>query len=351
MNKLTKIGCSALCGSLAAVSAVNAGSIDVSGSATATWISKEGAVTGNPIGVNSGLTFSGSGELDNGTTFSLTLTQADQAAWSAGSIAITLPSMGSITIGSGHGGNGIDAFDDAVPTAWEETDGTGLSISHNKISGVGGSMNVQYKTPEIMGSTLAIAYAPRNDGTQNSDKASSGTTTRFGSGMDYMLDLNKNNWMMLPNVYVGYSRTNTGNDPKTGAGTNSDKEEDHEEGVIGGKIKIGPLVAGAQVTGEWLGNTQAVSDVAGYKNVAYGIAFNVNDDLSISYGYSDTKKGFVSNDAGNETVRGEATSFQIAYTMGGMSIKFAETDVDNAGYTTGTTNDREATTIALSLAF
>ena len=57
MNKLTKIGCSALCGSLAAVSAVNAGSIDVSGSATATWISKEGAVTGNPIGVNSGLTF------------------------------------------------------------------------------------------------------------------------------------------------------------------------------------------------------------------------------------------------------------------------------------------------------
>ena len=95
----------------------------------------------------------------------------------------------------------------------------------------------------------------------------------------------------------------------------------------------------------------AASTTGYYENEGYGITFNVNDDLSISYGYSDTKKGFVSNDAGNETVRGEATSFQIAYTMGGMSIKFAETDVDNAGYTTGTANDREATTIALSLAF
>jgi len=348
MNKLTKVGCSALCGSLAAVSAVSAGTLDVTGSATVSYVSKEGATTGNPIGMNTGITFSGSGELDNGTTFTVTMTNADKMGHSAASLALTMPSMGSITIGSAHGGNGIDAFDDAAPTAWEETDGTGLAINHNKISGVGGSMNVQYKTPEIFGSTLAIAYAPRNDATQVADKASSGATS-FGSGLDYMLDLNKNNAYYLPEIYVGYSRTNRGNDAKAGAGTNSDKEDDHEEGVIGGKFSIGPITAGAQVTGEWLGNEQAVGDVAGYKNVAWGVAFNVNDDLSISYGYSDTKKGFVSGE--NETIRGEATSFQVAYTMGGVSLKFAESDVDNAGYTTGTANDRSATTIAMTLAF
>jgi len=61
MNKLTKIGASALCGSLAAVSIANAGAIDVSVGANATWTSNEGTVTGNPIGLNSGLTFTGSG--------------------------------------------------------------------------------------------------------------------------------------------------------------------------------------------------------------------------------------------------------------------------------------------------
>ena len=39
MNKLTKIGVSALCGSLAAVSAANAGDMTVSGSVDMSWIS------------------------------------------------------------------------------------------------------------------------------------------------------------------------------------------------------------------------------------------------------------------------------------------------------------------------
>jgi hypothetical protein len=60
MNKLTKIGVSALCGSLASVAA-NAGTMEGLGGATATWSSHEGQVTGNSLGMNSGLTFKGSG--------------------------------------------------------------------------------------------------------------------------------------------------------------------------------------------------------------------------------------------------------------------------------------------------
>ena len=37
MNKLTKVGVSALCGSLAAVASANAGTMSVSGTADATW--------------------------------------------------------------------------------------------------------------------------------------------------------------------------------------------------------------------------------------------------------------------------------------------------------------------------
>ena len=46
-----------------------------------------------------------------------------------------------------------------------------------------------------------------------------------------------------------------------------------------------------------------------------------------------------------------AESIQLAYSMGGMSIKIAETSVDNATYTSGTAADFDATTVALTLAF
>ena len=71
MNKLTKVGCSALCGSLAAISAANAGDMTVTGGVDMTWTSLEDGTTGNPIGIGSNLTFKGSGELDNGWTFDL----------------------------------------------------------------------------------------------------------------------------------------------------------------------------------------------------------------------------------------------------------------------------------------
>ena len=77
MNKLTKVGCSALCGSLAAISAANAGDLTVTGGIDMSWISKDSDVTGNPIGMGSNLTFKGSGELDNGWKFDLTVANAN----------------------------------------------------------------------------------------------------------------------------------------------------------------------------------------------------------------------------------------------------------------------------------
>ena len=66
MNKITKLGVSALCGSLAAVSAANAGDLTVSGTADLSWQSMEDEATGGPIGIGSNYGLAGSGELDNG---------------------------------------------------------------------------------------------------------------------------------------------------------------------------------------------------------------------------------------------------------------------------------------------
>ena len=76
MNKLTKVGCSALCGSLAAIASADAGTLTATGGADLTFTSLSDQVTGNPYGMGSNITFKGSGELDNGWTFDLTIAHA-----------------------------------------------------------------------------------------------------------------------------------------------------------------------------------------------------------------------------------------------------------------------------------
>ena len=77
MNKLTKVGCSALCGSLAAISAANAGDLTATGGAALPFMSKGGQLNGNPIGMASAVTFKGSGELDNGWGVALSIAGTD----------------------------------------------------------------------------------------------------------------------------------------------------------------------------------------------------------------------------------------------------------------------------------
>jgi len=342
MKKLTKVGLTALCGSLATIASATAGEMSVSGGATASWSSNSKDVTGNPIGLNSGMTFVGSGELDNGTTFTLTLTHADQDAYSVGSMALTMPSMGSISIAQNTGGNGIGGYDDKMPTAWEETWGTSLGTSIDLAKGVSSSMNVQYKTPSFAGTTIAIAYAPKNDGAMVNDKGvSGGGTSHLGAGYDIVLD----STISGQNIFLGYSTTERS--PAKKSGTNADSMTDVEEAVGGIILNIGPLKLGAQASVEWEGEEQVQTASAGYRNVAYGAAFNVNDNLSISYGRMEAKKGYVSNET--PTVQMDIDSIQVAYTMGGATLKIAETEADNLGYSAGTS--KSATTVALSLAF
>ena len=71
MNNFKKIGLTALAGSLAAVSA-NAVELSVSGETTVSYLSntssKVNTIGGQTIGTSTGITFSGSGELENGWT-------------------------------------------------------------------------------------------------------------------------------------------------------------------------------------------------------------------------------------------------------------------------------------------
>ena len=96
----------------------------------------------------------------------------------------------------------------------------------------------------------------------------------------------------------------------------------------------------------------AQTGVSGYKNTGFGVAFNVNDDLSVSYGKYDTRKAAYNDDSdvgGPEDRIIEVSSWQAAYTMGGASIRLAEVEGDNLGFSAG--NNKDATVISVSLAF
>ena len=62
-------------------------------------------------------------------------------------------------------------------------------------------------------------------------------------------------------------------------------------------------------------------------------------------------KKFVNDGLATTDVELDASSIQLAYTMGGASVKVAETSVDNGTYVSTTANNKDGTTIMLSLAF
>jgi len=338
---LTKIGVSALCGSLAAIASAQAGSMSVSGGATTTWTKGSQGTNGNPIGMNSGMTFVGKGELDGGTAVTYTLTHADKAAYSVGSISLATPSLGTFGISHASGGQGLGGYDDKMPTAWEETWGGSLGTSVNMVKGVGSSSNIQWASPSFGGTSIKIAYAPRNDGTTANDKGTGGVSGAFEDGIDVVLDLKPIDGV---NIWIGGSKTNKPSQQPTAL----EDREDHHEANIGGVFTFGPLSLGAAKTIENTGN-EASGEVDYYVTTMFGVAFNVNDNLSVSYGRFEQDKRMVDPSGNNADIT--LDSYQVAYTLGGASFKLARFNGDNVGFSTATSADKDTTTLAMTLAF
>jgi len=346
MNKLTKVGCSALCGSLAAISAANAGEVSVTGAAHLTWVSIGSNTTGNPIGMQSNLTFKGSGELDNGWTWGLTTAHTDANGYSASKINITMGGLGTIEFDQGDSGNGIAAYDNVMPTAWEEAHGAGLSGGVKTVLGVGASNNIEYKSPTIAGTTITLAYAHDYGSADTADKSTKASEDSVERGYDATIKINPamgTEVLSGLNIYAGAS---------TIEGTvNGTQEEDQYQGVAAVTYALGPVELGVMWSGLYDGQEDPSASYHSYKNHGFGIAFNVNDDLSVSYGeYESRKAGIAHSDQHSGfNVSAKVTSWQAAYTMGGVSLRVADVQADNVQY--NALDDQNATIVSMALAF
>ena len=72
---------------------------------------------------------------------------------------------------------------------------------------------------------------------------------------------------------------------------------------------FGPITVGAQRT-----DIELLIQQADLETTAFGVAFAVNDNLSISYGESETEEE-------GSTLDQELSGFSIGYSMGGMTVK------------------------------
>jgi len=337
MNKLSKIGASALCGSLAAISAANAGDLTVTGGVDMSWINKSDQVTGNPIGMGSNLTFSGSGELDNGWSVALSVAHDNANAYSNTNVTVGIPALGDLRIDQGVSGTGIDRIDDVTPNVWEEAYGTGLSSGLVTPAGGSAGTGIEW-TPNMTpdGATVRLHYSPNAGGSNAGDKGSSGVQTSSAmSSIDATLNLTSD-ITGVDGLTIDMGMSNI--EQNTAVSTISD---DKEERTIAVKYAMGSWTAGYQWAEVDLGTSSGAQK---YTNDGYGITFNVNDDLSIGFNH------FESEQDNTTDVETTAESIQIAYTMGGASVRLADAKVDNPNYST-TAADLEAMTLSVSLAF
>jgi len=356
---LKKLGLTALAGSLVAVSA-NAGEMSVSGAFNATYVTQDGntgtATTDHGIGLGNDKDFgvSGSGELDNGWTFAgnTALKEASGFDISSSNLSLTMGSLGTISTGSGTGGSSTK-YDEQTPKAYEEIDDFGgTTLSANLVGSWLDNNSLIYNSPsfDLMGMTASfdVEYSPEASGTSPNDGGST-VSTEFNSGQSLGVTVSGSG--LTVGVY-GAERDNDG-------GAAADK--DAFEGVWYANYSMGPIAigysasyhdGGQDVTVEAVTATKAVNTAGGiFETEMYSIAFNVNDNLSVSYGKAtDTYDAQDNASTAIADVEMELKSIQASYTMGSMSINAQRTETDNVGYST-VGGSLTKTEVALGLAF
>jgi len=274
MNKLTKLGVSALCGSLAAMSTANAGDLSVTGGVDMSWISLDNTTTGNPIGMGSNLTFSGSGELDNGWNVALSVAMTNSDVYSNTNVVVTIPALGDIRIDQGTSGTGIDRIDDITPSVWEEAYGWGLNSGIATVAGGSSGSTIEY-TPNMLpdGLTARVAWSP-DPGSNAADKARAVSDTEEAGAWDMMVEVGSDlTGVEGLTISAGLAEITQ----YTGVAATTGDEEETTWAIT---YAAGGFTVGYQWSETDLGTTSGATE---YENEGYGITFNVNDDLSIGY--------------------------------------------------------------------
>jgi outer membrane protein OmpU len=328
---IKKVGLTALAGSLVATSAI-AGELSLSGGAKVSYVTKGGTlettnVVASGYAMDQEISASGSAELDNGFTISLSHGLSGSGAEGSDSSSLTLDmgDLGTLGYDDTDGHYGLAGLEDKMPKAYEEAnDGLGTSGVSATMAKMASGQGFGYST-SVGGASISIGYSDNLGATSNrSDGSQDTTATSVDSSSS---------------VAITYPVEDMGLTVFGGVGTEGQadgKELDHS--TIGATYAFGPATVGYQINDE----DDSATGGTDYETEIYGISFMVNENFSISYGEHNTEKSGTSVDQ-------EAESIQASYSMGGMTVNIKDSEMTGVAHTA--TNDHETTEVILIFAF
>ena len=312
MNKLTKVGLTALATSLVS-SASFAGEMSVSGSAALSYTGLSTNSDVNPWAQGNSIKFNGGGDLDNGMTVSVYY-ELDQGnnVFDDYNLKLGMGDMGTLSFsGNSSSGSGVDKLKDIVPTAYtpvyEATDATDSGLIDASGNNQAGQWGYDYNG--IDGLELSLSYNPK-PGTTGSE-AETGYAVKYSGLMDGLT------------LSAGYF----------------DDGDEAENDTIGLNYTMGSVSAAYQLTKV----DYTATGTADQDAIHYGVSIAINEDLSVSAARQEIE---FDGTAAEEKNSGIGAS----YTMGSISMYGGFNKLENVGGS-NTALDTEATIFNISFAF
>ena len=315
---IKKIGLTALAGSLVVTSAY-AGAMSVSGGASIGVKNTTKTASGKSWTMGNQLTFSGSGELDNGMNVSLSfvLDQADDSTtglanspFDSHSVTISSDSLGTLKF-SGEGGSSAQSAIDT--TAAGDLWNNGSNVTAPRAAEAGNN-SLYYTLPSIM-DDLAVKLSMSPGG------AGGGTATSWAIG-----------YTGVEGLSVDY-----------GVGETETVGSEQEHTTMKASYAIGSFTVGVSTTDS---NYDAASGTDETVD-SWQVAYTISDDMSVTYGIDTLETE-------GETIDEEISGIGISYTTGGVTItanQFEATGQGNSNTEGPKTGDQERWTLGASFAF
>jgi outer membrane protein OmpU len=281
---------------------------------------------GKGFSMGNQLTFSGSGELDNGLTASISfvLDQGDNetdttagagtAPFDSHSVSISSDALGTLTMHGEGGSNAAAALDTtAAGDIWDNFDNAAETTGAIVKSGASGADILVYALPTIMEDlALSVSYSPQQAGAASSTGYAATYTGVEGLSVSY-----------------GFA------DAETGISTTEADQTVMKASYVWESITVAYSENDYQ-------SAVAASD---QETTSYKVSYTVSDELSVTYGQEEI------------TLEGDTdeADFQIltaAYTTGGMTVTatMAESE-DGAHDGASTADDRDYWALSLAFAF
>ena len=327
MNNFKKIGMTALAASLVSTS-VFAGEVTVAGGASINWENYSGVAKSSTKSFSMGnqLTFSGSGELDNGMTvgISFVLDQGDDTAIGSGpfdshSVSVSSDALGTLVF-HGEGGDSAQnaVGDTAAGNIWDNFD-TRVTGAATLSESQAGNNIMHYTLPSMVDDlTVAVSYTPA--GANDESSSAFGLTYAGVEGLS-----------------VSYGQGSADGDAVGSGGTTANSDTTSMKA----SYAIGSFTL-AYSDHDHDSNTDTSDQTA----TSWKVSYTVSDAVSVTYGTESLDSA-----ATADTSDAEYTKITASHTSGGMTVSANYQEATEMSYTTATDEDEEYYGLSLSFAF